>query len=68
MMSDLRDSGGIEQDASMIMMLYRDDYYHESKDKPPGAPSEPDVIVAKNKDGKVGTAKLEYYKGFIKGG
>src|SRR5699024_8628685 len=34
MMSDLRASGGIEQDASMIMMLYRDDYYHESKDKP----------------------------------
>ncbi|KKK34713.1 hypothetical protein WN59_06695 [Salinicoccus sediminis] len=62
MMSDLRDSGGIEQDASMIMMLYRDDYYHEPKDKQPGAPSELDVIVAKNKDGEVGTAKLEYYK------
>lgn len=62
MMSDLRDSGGIEQDANMIMMLYRDDYYHEPKEKKPGTASDLDVIVAKNKDGDIGTAKLEYYK------
>ena len=64
MMSDLRDSGGIEQDSNMIMMLYRDDYYYkpEEQDAEPGAPSTMDVIVAKSKDGATGTAQLKFYK------
>lgn len=66
MMSDLRESGQIEQDANMIMMLYRDDYYHPSDNPKPGAPSDLDVIIAKNKDGDIGTVKLEYYKNIQK--
>ncbi|UXR79035.1 DnaB helicase C-terminal domain-containing protein [Staphylococcus sp. IVB6227] len=61
MMSDLKESGGIEADASMIFMLYRDDYYNRDEvhedDK-----SELEVNVAKNKDGSTGVVKFEYYK------
>lgn len=66
MMSDLRDSGQIEQDSSMIMMLYRDDYYNPPKDIDPTAPSPIEVIVVKNKDGGLGTAELDFYKSIQK--
>lgn len=66
MMSDLRDSGQIEQDSNMIMMLYRDDYYNTPDDIDPTAPSPLEVIVAKNKDGGLGTAELEFYKSIQK--
>lgn len=62
MMSDLKDSGQIEQDSSMIMMLYRDDYYNPPEDIDPKAPSPLEVIVVKNKDGGLGTAELDFYK------
>jgi len=65
-MSDLRGSGQTEQDASMIMMLYRDDYYHPPEDPEPGAPSLLEVIVSKNKDGGLGTAELEFHKSIQK--
>ncbi len=63
MMSDLRDSGQIEQDSSMIMMLYRDDYENNEvkTDK-----STLEVIVRKNKDGGLGTAELDFYKSIQK--
>lgn len=63
LMSDLRDSGQIEQDSSMIMMLYRDDYEEreEQEDK-----STLEVIVRKNKDGGLGTAYLDFYKSIQK--
>src|SRR5699024_6521466 len=61
-MSDLRGSGQLEQDASMIMMLYRDDYYSPQEDIEPKAPSPLEVIVTKNKDGGLGTATLDFYK------
>lgn len=62
-MSDLRDSGQIEQDSSMIMMLYRDDYENNEvkTDK-----STLEVIVRKNKDGGLGTAELDFYKSIQK--
>lgn len=62
MMSDLRESGQIEQDSNMIMMLYRDDYYNPPEEIKIGAPSPLEVIVAKNKDGGLGTAELDFYK------
>lgn len=62
MMSDLKDSGQTEQDSSMIMMLYRDDYYNPPGDVDPKAPSPLEVIVVKNKDGGLGTATLDFYK------
>ena len=58
MMSDLAESGKIEQDADIILFLYRDDYYNpDSKD-----PGVTEVIVGKNRDGAVGVAKLSFEK------
>ena len=59
MMSDLRDSGNIEQDADQVLMLYRDAYYNEFTE----LPDELEVIVAKNRDGRVGTLVLDYNLG-----
>lgn len=62
MLSDLRESGSIEQDANMVMFLYREDYYDESmQDKETGI-SEVECNVAKNRDGMVGTVGLNFHK------
>jgi len=66
MMSDLRESGQLEQDANIVMMLYRDDYYNPPEDINPKSASPLEVIVAKNKDGMVGTAELDFYKNIQK--
>jgi replicative DNA helicase len=55
-LSDLRESGAIEQDADVVMFLYRDDYYHE--DSPERGIAE--CIVAKNRHGSTGTVKLHW--------
>lgn len=54
MLSDLRDSGGIEQDADKVLMLYRDDYYNSDSSERGIA----EVILAKNREGATGTIKL----------
>ena len=59
-MSDLRDSGCIEQDADEILMLYRDDYYAEREGRISKRPGLLEVLVAKNRDGIVGAIKLYY--------
>jgi len=56
-MSDLRESGSIEQDADLVMLLYREDYYH--KDEPEYVPTNiADVIVGKQRNGPTGTIHL----------
>jgi replicative DNA helicase len=55
-MSDLRSSGEIEQDADMIMFVYRDDYYHD--DSPDRGQAE--LIVAKNRMGQIGFVKCDF--------
>lgn len=57
MLSDLRDSGTIEQDADIVLMLYRDDYY-KAKDGKTDFDNIAEVIVAKNRNGETGTARL----------
>ena len=56
MLSDLRESGAIEQDADEVMFLYRDDYYNENSEEKNVA----ECIVAKNRHGETGTVKLQW--------
>ncbi|SET01786.1 primary replicative DNA helicase [Natronincola peptidivorans] len=53
-LSDLRESGAIEQDADLVMFLYRDEYYHPDSDKKNTA----EVIIAKHRHGETGTIEL----------
>ena len=62
LMSDLREAGGIEQDANMIFFLYREDYYDKDLVDNDTGKSDIELIIAKNKDGETGTVDLEFYK------
>ena len=65
MLSDLRESGAIEQDADVVMFIYRDAYYRKSRGRG-GAPgrsrrtTSPRCIVAKHRNGPVGTVNLRF--------
>ena len=63
MLSDLRDSGAIEQDADIVLFLYRDEYYKSEKDEPQNIA---EVIVAKNRHGSTGNVKMGWFGQYTK--
>ena len=63
-MSDLRESGAIEQDADMIVFVYRDDYYAQQENRTSNAPEVVELIVAKQREGETGSVYLRNRLGF----
>jgi replicative DNA helicase len=62
MLSDLRESGAIEQDADVVLMLFREDYYTPNEENKGTA----EIIIAKQRNGPTGTVKLAFIKEYTR--
>ena len=61
-LSDLRESGNLEQDSDLVIFLYRDDYYDEDSERP----GEADLVIAKHRNGATGRVTLTFQKEYPK--
>ena len=66
LMSDLRDSGNIEEFADIVMFLYREDYYYPEQAKQNGTEGVVEVIFAKQRRGPTGTVKLRFIREYTR--
>ena len=66
MLSDLRESGAIEQDADIVTFIYRPDYYSLDEDEFEGPPDKTEIILSKHRNGSLGTVNLRFIKEFVK--
>lgn len=62
-LSDLRDSGSIEQDADTVLLLFRESYYQEDQEE---KSPKTEIIIAKNRNGETGTVVLDFYGQYLK--
>jgi len=66
-LADLRESGAIEQDADVVIFIYREDYYRQPDEEPQtagGTASEAEIIIAKQRNGPLGRAKVNFHKAY----
>jgi len=63
-LSDLRESGAIEQDSDIVSFIYREDYYDTDKQKSDSTVSETELIIRKQRNGPLGTVNLRFHKGY----
>jgi replicative DNA helicase len=67
-LADLRESGAIEQDADIVMFIYREDYHRQQDEGGTGAPSDAsapsELIIAKQRNGPVGNVEIMFHKAY----
>ena len=66
MLSDLRESGALEQDADLVMFLYRPEYYAQKSEERAELAGQAELIVAKQRNGPTGTIELTFHKTFMR--
>lgn len=63
-LSDLRESGAIEQDSDLVAFIYREDYYGENESQTDSTVSKTELIIGKQRNGPLGTINLSFHKGY----